>query len=327
MDHPKQHSSTPAWLRNISQVDWTCIFFIISLGIGTYAIQRTPAVQRPFQLDDATISFPHQPDSVAFWVAPVLPAVILLISAVVLEFLVFRQQGGRQAGMMLLNIILAFLACLAVTGFLTELFKRICGRLRPDFLDRCAPIKPPPGGLEANYGSFTSPTCTTPPGYKLKDGRYSFPSGHSSCSMAAGLFGALYLLWAVHARNRRDVLGPQSACRNGRLCFARWLGAELLRLVVLLVALFLLAWPWGVAVSRFRDNRHNVSDVVGGLLLGACFAPMFIMRLVVHYQGWLEVDEQQQLSGVQLQLQASNAAVPVALLPISDGHHRPAFGV
>jgi len=71
--------------------------------------------------------------------------------------------------------------------------------------------------------------------------------------------------------------------------------------------------------GRFRDNRHNVSDVVGGLLLGATFAPFFMARLVWHYQGWLEV-EQQQLSGVQLQLQASNSALPVALPPVSDGH-------
>jgi hypothetical protein len=29
-----------------------------------------------------------------------------------------------------------------------------------------------------------------------------------------------------------------------------WLRAEVLRLVVMLVVLFQLAWPWGVAVSR-----------------------------------------------------------------------------
>lgn len=121
---------------------------------------------------------------------------------------------------------------------------------RPDFLDRCAPVKVSAGNLTANYGIFTSPTCTANPNYKLKDGRYSFPSGHSSCTMAAGLFAAMYLLWSVHARDSRDVLGPHSACRNGQLCFVRWLKAELLRLVVILVALFQLAWPWGVAVSR-----------------------------------------------------------------------------
>jgi len=132
MDHHKQHSnsSTPLWLRNVCLVDWTCIFFIITLGIATAMIQKTPAVQRPFQLDDATIAFPLQKNSVEFWVALVIPALILVVSTVIVEFHVFRKQGKRQAGMLLLNIILAFLACLAVTGFMTELFKRICGRLR-----------------------------------------------------------------------------------------------------------------------------------------------------------------------------------------------------
>lgn len=63
-----------------------------------------------------------------------------------------------------------------------------------------------------------------------------------------------------------------------------------------------------------------MSDVVGGLLLGATFAPFFIARLVWHYQGWLEVEQQQLSGGVQLQLQASNSALPVALPPVSDGH-------
>lgn len=95
-----------------------------------------------------------------------------------------------------------------------------------------------------------------------------------------------------------------------------WLRAELLRLVVLLVVLFLLAWPWGVAVSRFRDNRHNVSDVVGGLLLGACAAPLFMARLAWHVSGWAEL-QQQEASGLQLQA-GSVSPLPVVLPPTSS---------
>ena len=51
------------------------------------------------------------------------------------------------------------------------------------------------------YGTYPDVTCTASSG--LKDGRLSFPSGHSSCSMVIGLFGALYVLWAVHCRANR----------------------------------------------------------------------------------------------------------------------------
>lgn len=73
-----------------------------------------------------------------FWVALFVPAVLLLSLAVALEFLLFGSQDTRQAWLMLLNIMLAVLAALAVTGFMTELFKRICGRLRCGCCDGAA---------------------------------------------------------------------------------------------------------------------------------------------------------------------------------------------
>lgn len=36
---------------------------------------------------------------------------------------------------------------------------------------------------------------------------------------------------------------------------------EGLSALLLALMLFQLAYPWGVGVSRFRDNRHNASDV------------------------------------------------------------------
>lgn len=78
--------------------------------------------------------------------------------------------------------------------------------------------------------------------------------------------------------------------------------------------------------NRFRDNRHNVSDVVGGLLLGACFAPMFFARLVWHAEGWTQIEAQEASAG-ELQLQAlssgaSNGAAHTArhttVLPMAD---------
>lgn len=124
--------SRGGWVRGICEVDWSCVFLIISLGIATGVLQKAAAVPRPIFLGDATIAYPHRAsNSIEFWVALVVPALVLLASAAVLEFLAFKQQQGwRQAWLNLLNVALAMLAALAVAGFLTELFKRICGRLR-----------------------------------------------------------------------------------------------------------------------------------------------------------------------------------------------------
>jgi hypothetical protein len=131
MDPQKHSSSRRGWVQGLCQIDWTCVFIIIVLGIATGSVQKAPTVQRPIYIGDATIAYPHfLKNSVPFWVAVVVPAVILLLSALVLEFLVLRRQGRGQAWMTLLNVVLAMLAALAATGFLTELFKRICGRLR-----------------------------------------------------------------------------------------------------------------------------------------------------------------------------------------------------
>lgn len=127
------NSRTGGGLRTLCEVvDWTAVFLIIVLGIGTGIVGKRTPVFRPIYVGDATIAYPHyDTNSVAFWVAIVVPAVVLLVAAAVLEFWTFRfRQSRQQAAVLYVNIVLTMLAALAVTGFLTELFKRICGRLR-----------------------------------------------------------------------------------------------------------------------------------------------------------------------------------------------------
>lgn len=112
----------------------------------------------------------------------------------------------------------------------------------------------------------------------------SFPSGHSSCSLTFGLYSALYLLWCVFQRDNGSHCARLLQPANTSWCAK--LKGELISICVILLVLFDIAWPWGIAASRFRDNRHNVSDVVGGLLLAACFVPVFIVRLVSSSEQW-----------------------------------------
>eukprot|EP00878_Enallax_costatus_P011679 GHUV01012193.1.p1 GENE.GHUV01012193.1~~GHUV01012193.1.p1 ORF type:complete len:226 (+),score=58.99 GHUV01012193.1:1791-2468(+) len=153
---------------------------------------------------------------------------------------------------------------------------------RPDFLDRCQPQVV--NGITYQYGQFPNVQCSDVNGQYLPDGHMSFPSGHSSCSMTFGLFSALYLLWCVFLRDNgahcARLLQPANASWVAKL------KGDFISICVILLMLFDIAWPWGIAASRFRDNRHNISDVVGGLLLAACFVPVFIVRLVSSSKQW-----------------------------------------
>jgi membrane-associated PAP2 superfamily phosphatase len=62
---------------------------------------------------------------------------------------------------------------LALASFALILVQ-LCGRLRPDFLNRT--------------------------GSEVLDGRRSFPSGHSSSAYAICWYGAFYILWSLHWR-------------------------------------------------------------------------------------------------------------------------------
>ena len=48
--------------------------------------------------------------------------------------------------------------------------------------------------------------------------------------------------------------------------FGKRLLKEGLSATLMGLMLFQLAYPWGVGVSRFRDNRHNASDIIAGFI-------------------------------------------------------------
>lgn len=78
-------------------------------------------------------SFKHVEDSVSAFTAVVVPACIFALSAAVIELLVERrQQGGWAAAIgALLRFLGSCITAACIVVFLTELFKRLGGRLRP----------------------------------------------------------------------------------------------------------------------------------------------------------------------------------------------------
>lgn len=41
-----------------------------------------------------------------------------------------------------------------------------------------------------------------------------------------------------------------------------------------------LGFFWAVGVTRFTDNKHNVSDIVAGWFLGTCVGVIYSIRAV-----------------------------------------------
>lgn len=119
-----------SWTQIARELDLTCLAIIVTFGVATGVVGHFQPVQRPVFVYDATISYKFVGDhEFPFWLAVVVPALALLATAAVLEYACLKP-GWKRATAAFTNVVLAAVAAIAVVGFLTELFKRICGRLR-----------------------------------------------------------------------------------------------------------------------------------------------------------------------------------------------------
>ncbi len=136
---------------------------------------------------------------------------------------------------------------LVSTHVLTEGFKLSFGRLRPNFLQVYRSL-----GCESPEAN-----CDMHLNDELSDVRKSFISGHTSNAFAMAGYGALMLgeafVWAKN-RTRRS------------------------KTVALLGQLLLLTGAGWVASTRMTDNKHHLSDVLVGAVIGLGVASTFFLR-------------------------------------------------
>ncbi|EKF31288.1 phosphatidic acid phosphatase, putative [Trypanosoma cruzi marinkellei] len=131
--------------------------------------------------------------------------------------------------------LLAQAFSVTLTMFIVDMTKLYAGRLRPDFLARLH-----------NEG-YTEKTMGVDWCKVGREGRLSFPSGHSGISFSSIVPLVLFLVGQLQV----------------------FYYASPLRLFLCMLPLFL---PVVVAVSRTRDNRHHFSDVLAGGIIGTCCA-------------------------------------------------------
>ncbi|BGP24190.1 lipid phosphate phosphatase 1 [Rhodotorula toruloides] len=221
-------------------VDWGVVLL---LGQATYYVEQIYPYERDpaHYLNDPDLQWPHGPERV-----PAYPGSLLDQLTWYLPILVILLVGGlfKRSLHDVHHGILGLSASRAFMRMIVECIKNRVGRLRPDFFSRC-------------QWDAVAHACTDPLAL-VKDGRRSFPSGHSSTAWQGLFFLSLYL-----------------AGKNGAYAFAAPfprsgpLQSRLLRLWIVLAPLFIAGW---IVITRLEDHYHHPTDVLAGSFIGALSA-------------------------------------------------------
>ena len=162
---PFRSRQPPTWKSILISYDSATI--VVTFGLFLM-LNFLPPFERPFDINDASISHPKLADIVPIlWVG-----IFALLAPLMLSLFIFRWHPTQ-----LLIFFQRYVLGGIFTLTLTEMVKVTAGRLRPDFLDRCQPI--------ANKCTGNSNT--------VADGRKSFVSGHASSSFYIITFLVLWM--------------------------------------------------------------------------------------------------------------------------------------
>ncbi|GAB4813543.1 hypothetical protein N2152v2_000589 [Parachlorella kessleri] len=308
------------WTRVLRYQDWVNLLLTIGFVVGLLVADSAQATYvRPYWIYDATISFPYNADStIPYWVAVVVPLVLMLISFLVGELLLAQHWHGTISSAVASVVFFTFdgISAFIVTGFTTQITKEAVGRYRPDWLARCQPAGDGANAPVAfGRGASANPACNpVVSDGELKDGHWSFPSGHSSTVFVFAVYGAAYCLWAFYHRVKQQPpqriygtatpifsgagaspgYGPGGASAGkaggGGTWAARWL-RDLVGLAGFVFILVQMAFAWGVAASRIVDNKHHPSDIISGAVLGGAIALLYLIRAVPRHRRLDELDD------------------------------------
>lgn len=285
-----QHDRSPVRWR-LRDVDWKYVISnqlwatalltiipVVTLGIVHWVVD--PRIQ-PFNIYDATISYPNHKDSIPTWVAIIVPFILIVLSLLVGEFILFRKvhRNVTEAVATVLHFFIDLCAAFLFTIFMTELTKVLTGVLRPDFLAKCqlTTIPQQPPILIGGSGALSKRTFPCTSSNKIqKDARQAFVSGHASSATVFAFYHCGYFLWTVFYRHRPSTMTSIVKRRGRGGSFLKDFGQALAIYWVLLLIMF----AWFTGVSRIIDNKHSTADVVGGFVLGAMIGLAFVMKAI-----------------------------------------------
>jgi len=212
--------------------DWLILLFLAMIEVTLMIIHPFYRFVGKDMMED--LKYPMKANTVPGWSVPMYA--ILLPIAIFL--LVYIRRGDVYD---LHHSTLGLLFSVLVTAVITDAMKDAVGRPRPDFFYRCFP-----DGKEF-YDQLGNVICHGKAS-DIKEGRKSFPSGHTSWSFAGLCFLSFYLSGKIQAFDRRGHVA--------KLCII---------FLPLLVASL-------IGVSRVNDYWHHWQDVFAGGLLGLVVA-------------------------------------------------------
>ncbi|KAL2837196.1 PAP2 superfamily-domain-containing protein [Aspergillus pseudoustus] len=264
-------------------LDWVCIVVLAAVGAILYRITGSEHV---FSLDDPSISYPLQPDTVSIVTVGITCCAVpaILIAALSLLPLPPLQPWARR----LWNLHTGLLGLgLSLSGafFVTSGLKDVVGKPRPDLLARCQPdlsqiAKYAVGGLGLERDSapilVSTGICKNPDPKVIRDGFAAFPSGHTSFAWA----GLLYLsLWLAGKFTFFFFFSSSSflpLCASAEGAGKRQTRSIAVTAAPPLYLLILSAIPVGgalyICATRYMDYMHAGWDILGGSAVGIGFA-------------------------------------------------------
>ena len=140
--------------------------------------------------------------------------------------------------------------------------------------------------------------CTNPDVETVKQGRMSFPSGHASNSMSLAWFNSLYIIWALYWREGATYARHVFATPT----FLRRVVSEFFYAVIYGFTLLVLCVSWFIGLTRFWDDLHFISDIMGGFLCALIFTTPAFLAAVGQYnvfQEAMDYDEIRRQKGKQ----------------------------
>nr|XP_005887442.1 PREDICTED: lipid phosphate phosphohydrolase 1 isoform X1 [Bos mutus] len=229
-------------------LDVLCVL-LASMPMAVLNLGQIDPFQRGFFCKDNSIQYPYHEGTITTTVLSTvglgLPISSMIVGETLSVYFSLLHSNSFIRNNYIATIYKAigtFLFGAAASQSLTDIAKYSIGRLRPHFLDVCDPDW---SKVNCSDGYIENYICRGN-AQKVKEGRLSFYSGHSSFSMYCMMFVALYL----QARMKGD-----------------W--ARLLRPTL---QFGLVAASIYVGLSRVSDYKHHWSDVLTGLIQGALVA-------------------------------------------------------
>ena len=194
------------------------------------------------------LRYPMKKNSVPTAVLPFISIVFPLLCI----FLCSKMDtSGRRARSTAAS--LGLLLSVAISFVFVNSVKQACGNYRPDFAARCW------GSATADpvWKEYGKPDCGNLENESLlndvRQGRRSFPSGHTSMSFSGLFYLSLYLMYYLK-------------CFGGSRINTERTEAFVWKVLISLAPLSVAV---GVAITRIRDMWHHPEDVIVGSLLGA----------------------------------------------------------